>query len=645
MKKTGLFLIIIQMFIFTGLKANQVIDSLENLLPQTTDTNKVKILCDLCWEYRYISADQAFEYGKQALELSRTTGFEKGAAQSYNDMGIILIDQSRYTEALDYFGKALAIRKKLNDQPGMASLYNKMGIVYQEQGNLKSALEKQIAALNIYEELGNEKYMAYCLNNIAIIHQNLGNLDKSLDFHQKALEYRELLGDTYGIGMSYGNIANVYIKLSDTVSALSFYEKALSIFRQLENDEAISTQLSNLGNIYAANGQNQKALDLLSESLLIREKLGDRKGIASSLIKLGETQINLKQYTTASNLLYKGMHIAKDIGVVEEEMAAYINLAKLYALENNLDSAFFYTGRYIEVKDSVYDERLRQQIIDAQERYETEKMQQDMELLSKRNQLNEAELRQRNTEMWLMFFVVISVTGASIFIIYRRKQRQKANLDAALIRYKEQQLNAVLESQEMERRRIARELHDGVGQKLAGIKLRWESIADKLKTEAYYKNLNGMAGMLDEAASEVRTISHQMMPKELEQYGLVPATENMLQKNLGETSIRYTFDHIGFNSRLPSVVELNFFRITQELISNVIKHASARQLSIQMLRRNEKAVLIVEDDGKGFEVEKAASGIGMLNIESRVKAMHGQMDVESAPGEGATIRIRVPLNG
>ncbi len=644
MRISKVYLIAVFVFLFTGLKATSVTDSLKRLLPAAKDTVKVKLLSDLCWEYRFISADTALQYGNKALELAKGIGYPRGIAQAYNDLGIIYIDRSEYGKAIEYFRNAMEIRQKLNDKSGIASLYNKIGIVYQKQGKLKEALQNQIAALKIYEELGQYLWIGYSLNNIAIIHLNLGNLEKSLEYNLKALEFREKMNDVYGKAGSYGNIANVYLKLKDTAKAVSYYNDALETFRQIKNDEGISAMLSNLGSIYLTQGKNNEAIKLLNESLEIREKLGDQKGISSSLLKIGEAYTNLGRYDKASAALYKAMKTAQKIGVLEEEMSAYLNLAKMYAMKGNLDSAFTYTRRYIALKDSVYDQRLKQQIVEVQVKYETEKMERENKLLSQEVQLKEIRLKQRKTEILLLIFLIISITGAAIFLIYRRHQKQKAALDAEIIRHNQEQLKAVIAGQENERRHIARELHDSVGQRLAAIKLGWEKVAGSLRKSKNYKDLKEMVDWLDSASKEVRAISHQMMPKELEQFGLPSAVESLLNTSLKNTGISHVFNHLGLEKRLPPPVELNLFRVLQELTSNVIKHAEADRIDVQLLKRNNKLVLVFEDNGKGFDAKAASRGIGMMNIESRVKAMDGEIDIESAPGKGTTVRIRIPVN-
>ena len=622
---------------------NNTIDTLELQLQTAKDTSRVKILCDLCWEYRFVSAEQALKFGNEALELAIQLGFKNGIAQSYNDMGIIFIDQGSYNKAIEFFNKSMEIRIVLQDSAGVASLYNKIGIVYQKKGNLKKALENQIEALKIYEKFKSDLWIGYCLNNIAIVHQNLGNLDKSLEYHRHALKYRVKMQDEYGEGGSYGNIANVFVKLQDTIKAIEYYNKALNIFRRIDNSESISAMLSNLGNIYIAKGEEQIALELLKESLLIREKLGDKKGVASSSLKMGEAYTKLGLYKKASVLLYRGLSLAKEIGVVEEEMAGYLNLARMYALQHELDSAFRNMSLYMATKDSVYNNRLEEQIIDVQTRYETERMEQDITLLQNQNELAKMNIKQQRTENLLLILIIITIIGAAIFTYYRYKLKQKAAMDDAVIKHNEQKIKAVIDGQEEERRRIARELHDGVGQKLAGLKLNCSGIISGGKTEPTTSALKNLSNLIDETANEVRGISHQMLPKELEQFGLIAAIEGLMENSFRNTSIHVYFEHFGVNNRLSYLIELAIYRILQELISNILKHASATEVKTELLKRRDSVVLIVEDNGVGSDLsQKKDHGIGLMNIESRVESVDGILTYETEPGKGTVVIVNIP---
>jgi signal transduction histidine kinase len=330
--------------------------------------------------------------------------------------------------------------------------------------------------------------------------------------------------------------------------------------------------------------------------------------------------------------------------VVEEELSALLELAKLKALTHQTDSSFSLMRQYIALKDSVYDARLKQQILDVQTQYETDKLEQDLYLVKKDKEVTEIKLHQRKTEIWLLIFILISITGAGIFLFYRHQQRQKAAANADRIREQEARINAVFQAQEEERRRIAKELHDGIGQTLGAIRMNYQGLAQKIDQPELVTELQKVEKMLINASSEVRSISHQMIPKELEQFGLVPAVEGMLNLHFENSPLKVQFEHSGFAERIGQKIELALFRVLQELISNVIKHSNASQLNVQLIRLNSHVVLNVSDDGVGFNSEaQEKNGIGLLNMVSRIDAIKGHLHLYSEPGKGTTVTIRTPI--
>jgi two-component system NarL family sensor kinase len=637
--------ILISAFVFFGYLLIQPAygkthEDIHRILKANPDTNKVKSLSDLCWDYRFVSADSALNFGEQALQLAQKLNYSKGIAQAYNDIGIIYIDKAQYLRATKLLNEALKIR----DQPGIASIYNKLGIIDQKQGRLKEALEHQISALKIYQKLGQDKWIGYSLNNIAIIHQNLGNLDKAIEYHQKALEYRIKMKDQAGEATSYGNMANVYVRLYDTISAVNYYQKAINLSRSLKIEELISANLSNMGNISIGQKKYDHALELFDESLEIRERLGDSKGISSTLSRIGTVYTETKRYRDASKALNRSLAIANNISTIDEKLSALLGLAKLKALTNQLDSSFVMMKLYIATKDSVYDARIKQQILDVQSQYETDKLEQDLELIKTEKENTEIKLTQRKTEIWLLVFVFISIIGAGIFLFYRHQARQKAAANAERISEQKTRMSAVFQAQEEERRRIAKELHDGVGQTISAIKMNYQSLAQKASENNLIPDFKKIGKMLDNAGKEVRSISHQMIPKELEQFGLIPAVEGMLNLNLEHSQITYQFEHSGFEERIGTHIELVLFRVLQELVSNVIKHSKATELNVQLVKVKSHVVLNVSDNGIGFNVEKKEkNGIGLLNIASRIDGIKGHLHYESKPGSGTSVTIRTPI--
>ena len=618
--------------------------SIEKILRAKPDTNKVKQLSDLCWNYRFKSADSALFFGEQALKLAREINFAKGIAQAYNDMAIIHIDKSNFRSATNFLNESMKIRKQLNDQPGIASLHNKLGIIDQKQGRLKDALQHQIEALKIYRKLGEDKWIGYSLNNIAIIHQNLGNLNNALKYHQEALSYRIRLKDSEGEATSYGNMANLHALMYDTIQALVYYEKAIKLSRQLNKEDLVAANLSNISNLYIAQKKYNKALSLLKESLEIRERSGDSKGISSTLSRMGMVYTNTGQYSEALNVLHRALSIARQVAVVDEELSATLALAKLKVLTHQPDSSFLLMKHYISIRDSVFETRIQQQILDVQTQYETDKLEQDLELVKKEKEYTEIKLSQRKTQILLLVFVLISITGAGIFLFYRHQQRQKSALNKERIKEQETRINAVFQAQEEERRRIAKELHDGIGQTLGAIKMNYQVLSEKMDKPELIPDLKKIQKMLNSASAEVRSISHQMLPKELEQFGLIPAIEGMLNLHFENSPIKVNFEYSGFDVRIGAAVELVLFRVLQELVSNVIKHSGASLLTVQIIRLNTHVMLNVSDNGIGFDVENnQKSGIGLLSIASRIDAIKGILRYESGAGSGTTVTIRIPI--
>jgi Signal transduction histidine kinase len=624
--------------------SGEIKNSIQDILNAKADTNKVKQLSDLCWNYRFKSADSALIFGQHALQLAQQLNFAKGIAQAYNDMAIIYIDKANFRSATNYLNEAMKIRSQLKDSAGMAALYNKLGIIAQKQGRLKDALQNQIDALKIYQGLKLDKYIGYSLNNIAIIHQNLENYEKALEYHQKALEYRIRLNDKEGEATSYGNMANLFAKMHDTIQSLKNYEKAIGLSRELKKNELISANLSNMGNIYMARKNYPKALGLFNESLRIKEQLGDSKGISSTLSRIGSVYTATKQYQNAAVALNRSLKLAKNHAVIEEELSSLLALAHLKAHTQQPDSSFTLMNQYIALRDSLYDTRLKQQILDVQTQYETDKLEQDLYVVKKDKEFTEIKLRQRKTEIWLLIFIIISITGAGIFLFYQHQQKLKQAANAERIKEQEARINAVFQAQEEERRRIAKELHDGIGQTIGAIKLNYQALAEKLNKPELLPEFRKVETMLNNAGAEVRSISHQMIPKELEQFGLVPAVEGMLNLHFENSPLKVEFEHSGFAERIGQKVELVLFRVLQELISNVVKHSKARQVNVQLLKLNTHVVLNVSDDGVGFNVECVEkNGIGLLNMASRVEAIKGHLHFESSPGNGTTVTIRTPI--
>ncbi len=224
---------------------------------------------------------------------------------------------------------------------------------------------------------------------------------------------------------------------------------------------------------------------------------------------------------------------------------------------------------------------------------------------------------------------------------YRLIIQQRNHYQLETIKAQEKGLEAVFNATEEERKRIAKDLHDGVGQQLSAVKRGFEELVKDLKHDKRVK-VNQLKDLVDQTAKETREISHQMMPRSLTEYGLVPSIEDSLNKTLKPSSIAFEFEHYNLKSRYDERKEVAVYRILQELINNVIKHSGASQVNVQLFENQSNLILIVEDNGDGIN-HGSTDGVGILNIKNRLSYFKGRVNLEPSIESGTIATISIPI--
>jgi signal transduction histidine kinase len=240
-------------------------------------------------------------------------------------------------------------------------------------------------------------------------------------------------------------------------------------------------------------------------------------------------------------------------------------------------------------------------------------------------------------------------------IVYKQKVRQKELLALKteemnrqqtldmLMTFELKNIRASIEGQEIERKRIAQELHDGIGGSLAGIKMRMQSLTKKGEVNDQFKNV---IQSIDDVYREVRTLSHHLTPPGMHRHSFVEFISKYLN-DISEASkfeLEYIFHGEEELNSLPDESKVEIYRILQELINNIIKHAEANFVEVQLLWSEDCVNLIVEDLGKGFNPASVKSGIGLNSIAKRVESMGGKLNIDSNPGRGTIINVDIYCN-
>ncbi|MEY2916418.1 MAG: hypothetical protein RIS73_132, partial [Bacteroidota bacterium] len=501
-----------------------VIDSIEKLIPGQKDTVLAKSYNELTWQYRTVDQEKAIEYGNKAIELGKKTNFDKAIAQAYNDLGIIYYDKQDFINAIAAYKKAFEIRSRLNDQKGIAALYNKIGIVYQKEAKFDSALLYAQKALDIYEQLKDKIGISYSLNNIGIVNQNVGNLDEALKYQQQSILIKEEIHDKLGLAGSYVNAGNIYLLKKDMDRAKEYFEKAESMTRQIGNPEYLSNSLNNLASLYQKTGDYAKALPLANESFDIRTKLKDTKGQVSCLVNIGSILTSNKQYDLAESKYLLGLKLADTLAsCLNEKAKLYDGLSGLYELTGDYKKAVEMARLNVKFNDSIYTDNMNKRFSEMETKYQTSK---------KDKLILEQQFELTKKQYWLYGSIGIGLLMLLLgYSYYRRyKLNQEKKLQQEVMKQQDLSTKAVIVAEENERKRIAADLHDGVGQILSAAKMNLSAFENEIpfKDESQKISFEKIINLVDESCKEIRSVSHQMMPNALLKSGLASAIKEFI---------------------------------------------------------------------------------------------------------------------
>lgn len=645
-------------------QAPNVIDSLHRRLSVAReDTNKVKVLFKLCWEHMQNrgSLDSSKYYSDLGLRLCQKLNYEKGIAQIHYYKGLMDRLEGNYFSGLEHFQTFADYHIIRGDSLKLANALYQMGVIYNYQGNYEKSLRMYLRILSIYADAGDVFMEATTLNSIGIIFKDMGSYPEAIAKYNAAHAIFDSLSSKIDMADCLHNLGNVYALQKKYKDALKFYERSLQLDEELNNEWGIAYQLESIGTVYLEMGQYTQALAYQIRSLEIRERLKQKKELAGSLNKMGMIYSKLGHGDKAIDHFQRSLSIANDLGIKPEIGNAYAGLSEAFHSLRDYKNAYEYRVRFGEIRDSLFHEDMMKQISDLRTRYETEKKEAQIVMLNKEKQLQTAEiLRQRTVKnSFITSSVLLLLFVAALFFNYRQKlksgeiiARKNDEINRQKIvelenNQKLYALDAMITGQDAERKRIAQDLHDGLGALLSTVRMHFSSIEAEINKLHELDVYNAANRLLDEACQEVRKIAHNMMPGTLVRLGLVPALEDMCDKINGTDQLKVEFHafDIDDDRRLGESVEITLYRLVQESLNNIVRHAGARHAIVQLSKDEDQIYLTIEDDGNGFVVKDALEkqGMGMRNLDSRVKYLNGKFDIQSELGKGTSISIEIPV--
>lgn len=621
----------------------------EALKKSKRDSNQVKLLIRLsaiCSLYDSLY-NEAVEYAERAFQIADETGYDGGIVNALRARGYAEETIKRnWNSAVVYYEKAITTAKEKKLVYILDTLYSIIHNAYVYQGNFPGAMSVANKGLEEAIKRKDRVQTLHYSSLIAVSYFRQNFYDESLMQYERTKSLFEKLNEDeiryaqrlVTIADIYYGLADVYLARGDKEKALQYFVKSYSEFIELRRNKGfnreymISNTLFKQGVVAMKMDNPGKALDYSRTALDSCNKWGcnDYEKAAYYLLA-GDALRQTGKMDEASRYLYQGKRIAEKIRHAENARDAYKHLSQFYADKQMFDSAWFYTQRYIFLKDSISNERTRfqtQQIVEMYRSADKDKQ------IARQNNL-------RN--ILIASFLGLLLTLGFLYNRYRLRQHNRYQQE--LNRQQNELFNAISLAQEQERKRIAQDIHDSLGSVLSAAKLKLAEVKEG-KPELYddEKFLSGI-NLIDEASAELRNISHNIMPATLSKLGLVPAIKNLTQRISSHKGLQVFFIAYDFEKRPDEQTEISIYRIVLELINNIVKHADATKATVQLIRHPDHINITVEDNGKGFDVsdtEDEKSGIGLSSIAARVDYLKGKMDIDSKKGKGTTVIIDIP---
>ena len=594
----------------------------------------------------YLRANELLDTG---LLLANGNAFLN--SKIYNTKGIVLKRLMNYEEAKACHLRSFKIRMEYGDSLLAARCLINVSNIYKYQEMLDSALYCARIAKEINTRFKDSIESAKALINIGNSLLELYELPKALSAYFNALKWIPVPDQGTTKADVFTNICYVHLLKASFDSSHFYAQKAISYYSDLQDSVSLGQLLSHLGVIYHDENNYKDALGFYADASRML-KLKDAFGYRMNLLRIAKTNFDISEYNKSLFVVNSLIHSIKDTVV-----SAYFSLLSdchelgwsIHQKNKTFDSALYHLKEMIKYDSLIDQENSKKEALTIEAKFHTTKL--------KRQKIKAQQqtiIEKRKRKMALISLAALCIIAILVVINYQQRLKAKnlltqkneelhlQKLDELAKEKQLEKITALMEGQEQERARIAGELHDGLGSLLATVKHHFEVVEDKMDegAEQYEKAYE----LLDQASEEVRRISHDMASNVLSKFGLVPALRDLVE-TVSNDRLKINLKITGLEDRLENSTEIHLFRIIQELVSNILRHARASEASIQLTMREDALSLIVEDNGQGFDANNLTEddGMGLGHMKARVEHLNGEMNIDSKPGHGSTTVIEIPI--
>ncbi|MBQ4914261.1 sensor histidine kinase [Maribacter sp. MMG018] len=640
------------------------IDSLENALKMAEhDTTRVLVMSELARSYGGVDSVKCFENGFKAIALSKKINYLKGMADANINVAGGYLDYFDVENAKKYFeiGNSLADKlivkdsSKANMKIWLRGYYN-LGVAYGYEGNVAKEIELAAKTIPIAQQMGDKMFVANGNTNLAIKYSNMSLTDKGYEMFKISQKQFQEIGSPED--MLYHSLA--FSSCLASMDSLDQMKSVLDIAKtnldKIPNSFYRGPYYTELGLYYGRVEEYDKALKALDRAYDFYKDKKTHYYLKLLYQRYAKTYEKMGDYKKAKEYTLKYVNFSDDQHSFTDKINAYFMLARYEAKLNNYEDAYNYLQGYVTAIDSVRVTELGNDMQKLEVRYKTATK--EKEILTLKNEKTETALAlEKKRSQTYMLGAIASILALLLFIGFyaynqklRRARKKEEQREAEVLLLKQEQQNkifsAMIEGQEKERKRLAIDLHDGLGGRLSGISLNLSKLNKDEPKEYPKAQLQKVMKDLDDSLAELRSIARNMMPETLVKFGLQAALKDYCSSMTG-SGTKVTLQFYGTEEGISLNQQVTMYRVIQELINNAVKHAKASEVLVQYMRDGNKVDITVEDNGVGFkkeDIKDKEGGMGLLNLKTRVAYLKGDLEFQSEENEGTTVNVQIKLD-
>ncbi len=554
----------------------------------------------------------------------------------------------------------------------MVKAYRTIGDTYKSRQQYSHAVEAYQEGLRIGEQMEEKKVLIQIYLLLGIAYKDQGIYKTAAEYFEQALAAFKSNQDEQGIAITLNNLGELYYLTQQYPPAITNYKESLALYEKKKDDLRVGEVLNNLGGVYESMGDYVQAKDYFKRALSLHTTLNYPKGKAEALYSIGALALAQAEIEEAISQLEASRAIADSLNILHLRLRITSALTEAYEQQQAYPQAFANSEARAAIAESLSSDKEHTLSLLFNLEEERNKNAYQADLREKEQTLSQTKIIALSVVSGLLLLIIFAIMR-----IYTDRQRIQAEhqqvmeanykveverlhtkeaynkIDKLLADQEVETLKARVETRENEQTRIGQDLHDQLGGLLSAIKGYFISIDKKLGKiseeigEVDLNQYKKAGSLLDEAVDKVREISHNLSSGILKKYGLVAAIRSLCNRVKDSELVDVEFHAFEVPERLSKEVESAVYRIIQELFSNILKHAKAKEVTVQVSFYNDLKIinLTVEDDGVGFDYQpdRKYNGIGLSGIADHVKMLRGDLKIDSQKGRGTTVMVDIPV--